>query len=133
MYVKRVFYDNYRDLINVEKNIDFPTWEEIEKVIDMLDGEFVTQITMDNGNEDEYLCIGGGNYGLCNVFISKNDSENIYTLTNSNTISSLMHKLVTGGQEAEFEDKICVSIEIAKCVAKKYYELGQIDDSFIWE
>ena len=133
MYVKRVFYDDYRDLSNIEKNIDFPTWEDEEKVIDMLDGKSVTQITLDNGNEDNYLCIGGGNDGLCNIFISKNDNENIYTLIKSNAISSLVHKLVTGGQEGDFEDKLCVSIEIAKCVAKKYYELGQMDDSFIWE
>lgn len=133
MYVKRVFYDDYRDLSNIEKNIDFPTWEDVEKVIDMLDGKSVTQITLDNGNEDNYLCIGGGNDGLCNIFISKNDNENIYTLIKSNAISSLVHKLVTGGQEGDFEDKLCVSIEIAKCVAKKYYELGQMDDSFIWE
>lgn len=133
MYVKRVFYNDYRDLSNIEKNIDFPTWEDVEKVIDMLDGKSVTQITLDNGNEDNYLCIGGGNDGLCNIFISKNDNENIYTLIKSNAISSLVHKLVTGGQEGDFEDKLCVSIEIAKCVAKKYYELGQMDDSFIWE
>ena len=133
MYVKRVFYDDFKDLSNVEKSIEFPTWEDIEKVINLLDGEYVTQITMDNGNEDDYLCIGGGNDGLCNVFISKNDNEIIYTLMNSDANDSLVHKLVTGGQEGNFEDKLCVSIEIAKCVAKMYYELGQMDDSFIWE
>ena len=104
-----------------------------EKVINLLDGEYVTQIIMDNGNEDDYLCIGGGNDGLCNVFISKNDNEIIYTLINSDANDSLVHKLVTGGQEGDFEDKLCVSIEMAKCVAKMYYELGQMDDSFIWE
>lgn len=107
--------------------------EDIEKVINLLDGEYVTQIIMDNGNEDDYLCIDGGNDGLCNVFISKNDNEIIYTLINSDANDSLVHKLVTGGQEGDFEDKLCVSIEMAKCVAKMYYELGQMDDSFIWE
>lgn len=47
MYVKRVFYDDFKDLSNVEKSIEFPTWEGIEKVINLLDGEYVTQITMD--------------------------------------------------------------------------------------
>ena len=130
---KRVFYDDFKDLSNVEKCIEFPTWEDIEKVINLLDGEYVTQIIMDNGNEDDYLCIGGGNDGLCNVFISKNDNEIIYTLINSDANDSLVHKLVTAGQEGDFEDKLCVSIEMAKCVAKMYYELGQMDDSFIWE
>lgn len=83
MYVKRVFYDDFKDLTNVEKSIEFPTWEDIEKVINLLDGEYVTQITLDNGNEDDYLCIGVGNDGVCNVFISKNDNEIIYTLMNS--------------------------------------------------
>ena len=133
MYVKRVFYDDFKDLSNVEKSIEFPTWEDIEKVINLLDGEYVTQITMDNGNEDDYLCIGGGNDGLCNVFISKNDNEIIYTLMNPDANNLLVHKLVTGGQEGDFEDKLCVSIEIAKRVAKMYYELGQMDASFIWE
>ena len=133
MYVKRVFYDDFKDLSNVEKSIDFPTWEDIENVIYMLDGEYVTQIIMDNGNEADYLCIGGGNDGLCNVFISKNDNEIIYTLMNSDADDSLVHKLVTGGQEGDFEDKLCVSIDMAKRVVKMYYESGQMDASFIWE
>lgn len=133
MYVKRVFYDDFKDLSNVEKSIEFPTWEDIEKVINLLDGEYVTQIIMDNGNEVDYLCIGGGNDGLCNVFISKNDNEIIYTLMNSEANDSLVHKLVTGGQEGDFEDKLCVSIGMAKRVAKMYYESGQMDTSFIWE
>ena len=133
MYVKRVFYDEFKDLSNVEISIEFPTWEDVEKVINLLDGEYVTQITMDNGNEADYLCIGGGNDGLCNVFISKNDNEIIYTLMNSDADDSLVHKLVTGGQEGDFEDKLCVSVEMAKRVAKMYYESGQMDASFIWE
>ena len=124
MYVKRVFYDDFKDLSNVEKSIEFPTWEDVEKVINLLDGEYVTQIIMDNGNEADYLCIGGGNDGLCNVFISKNDNEIIYTLMNPDANDSLVHKLVTGGQEGDFEDKLCVSVEMAKCVAKMYYESG---------
>ena len=133
MYVKRIYYDDYRDLTNINKIIDFPTWETVEGIIDLLDGRFVTQIMMDDGNEDNYLCIGGGNDGLCNVFISLNDNENIYTLIKPTTYLPIVHKLITGDQEGDFEDKICVSIENAKCVAKKYYELGQLDDSFIWE
>ena len=133
MYVKRVFYDDFKDLSNVEKSIEFPTWEDIEKVINLLDGEYVTQIIMDNGNEVDYLCIGGGNDGFCNVFLSKNDNEIIYTFMNSDANDSLVHKLVTGGQEGDFEDKLCVSIDMAKRVAKMYYESGQMDTSFIWE
>ena len=80
-----------------------------------------------------YALVGGMTGCVINVFISKNDNEIINTLINSDANDSLVHKLVTGGQEGDFEDKLCVSIEMAKCVAKMYYELGQMDDSFIWE
>lgn len=133
MYVKRLFFDEWKDLYNIEKCVECPTWEEIEKVINMLDGNNITQLTMDNGNEDNYLCIGGGNNGLFNVFVSENDNMDIFTLINTDFSPKVMHKLVTGGQEGDFEDKICVSIEAVKIVAKKYYELGQKDNSFIWE
>ncbi len=133
MYVKRVFYDDYQDLLEVEKSIESPAWNDVERVIDMLDGKRVTQIMMDNGNEDNYICIGGGNGGLCNVYVSENDNEEIYTLVNPNAISCLEHKLVTGGQEGDFEDQICVSIELAKRVAIKYYESGELDNSFEWK
>lgn len=133
MYVKRLFYDDHSDPLDFEKCIESPTWEDAERVIDMLDGKKHTQICMDNGDEDNYFCIGGGNDGLCNVFVSENDNENIYTLVNPDFQSSVMHKLVTGGQEGDFEDKICVSVQLAKIVAKRYFELGQLHDEYVWE
>lgn len=133
MYVKRLFYDNWKDLTDIEKCIELPTWEEVEMVINMLDGKNVTQVTMDNGIEDDYLCIGGGNNELYNVFISSNDNQMTNTLIKTHFNSTLVHKLVTGGQEGDFDDKICVSLKVVKCVAKKYYELGQADSSFEWE
>lgn len=133
MYVKRLFYDDYTDSLDFEKCIECPVWEDVERVINKLDGKNTTQICMDHGNEDNYLCIGGGNDGLCNVFVSENDNEMIHTLVNSESKLSVMHKLVTGGQEGDFEDKICVSLRVAKIVAKRYYELGQLHDQYVWE
>lgn len=133
MYVKRLFYDDYSDMSDFEKCIESPSWEDTEVVINKLDGKNTTQICMDNGNEDNYLCIGGGNDGLYNVFVSENDNENIYTLINSDFQLSVMHKLVTGGQEGDFEDKICVPVQLAKTAAKRYYESGQLHDEYVWE
>lgn len=133
MYVKRLFYDDRSDLSSLEKCIERPTWETAESVIDKLDGKNTTQICMDNGNEDNYLCIGGGNDDLCNVFVSENDNEIIHTLVNPDFKLSVMHKLVTGGQEGDFEDKICVSVQLAKTIAKRYCESGQLHDEFVWE
>lgn len=133
MYVKRLFYDDYADLPSFEKCMECPAWEDVESVMDKLDGKNTTQISMDDGNEENYFCIGGGNGGLCNVFVSKNDNENIYTLVNPEFEISVMHKLVTGGQEGDFDDKLCVPLRLAKIAAKRYYELGQLHDKCVWE
>lgn len=133
MYVKRIFYDDRSDPSDLEKCIECPVWEDVEKVINKLDGKNTTQICMDNGDEDNFFCIGGGNDGLCNVFVSENDNENIYTLVNPDFKLSVTHKLVTGGQAGDFEDKICVSVQLAKAAAKRYYETGQPHDEYEWE
>ncbi|MBO5032490.1 MAG: hypothetical protein J6D08_11505 [Lachnospiraceae bacterium] len=72
MYVKRVYYDNLENLNDFGTEIELPGWEDIEGLINKMDGKVVTQMIMDNGNEDGYFCIGGGNEGLYNVFISEN-------------------------------------------------------------
>lgn len=132
MYVKRVFYDDIRNAYDFEKEIEFPSWEDVERLIHKMDGKVLTQITMDNGNEDNYFCIGGGNEGLYNVFISENDNEIVWSLVNSDN-DLKTYKLVTGGQEGEFEGKLCVTIETVKKVAKYYYEKGKKHNDYMWE
>ena len=132
MYVKRVFYDDLKNVNDFEKEIELPSWKDVDGLIDKMDGKVITQITMDNGNEDNYFCIGGGNNGLYNVFISENDNEIVWSLINSNNNLEIC-KLVTGGQEGEFEGRLCVTIETAKKVAKYYYENGKKCDSYVWE
>ena len=133
MYVKRVFYDNYDGIFNEEESLYNPTWKEIESIIDSLDGRAITQIIIDGGDEDNYLCIGGGNDELCNVYISEDDNQKITNLVNKDYKDGVIHQLVTGGQMGEFSDKTCVSISIAKKVAKKYCDMGTKDDAYEWE
>lgn len=132
MYVKRVFYDDLKNVNDFEKKIELPSWEEVEGLIDKMDGKVLTQITMDNGNKDSYFCIGGGNKGLYNVFISENDNEIVWSLVNSHNDLKI-YRLVTGGQEGEFEGRLCVTIETVKKAAKYYYENGKKCDGYMWE
>ena len=132
MYVKRIFYDDLEHKNDFEKEIKLPSWKKVEELIDKLDGKVITQITMDNGNEDNYFCIGGGNKGLYNVFISENDNEILWNLINSHNDHNI-HKLVVGGQEGEFEGRLCVTIETVKHVARHYYETGERCYDFSWE
>lgn len=132
MYVKRVFYDDLKNVNDFEKEMKLPSWEEVEGLINKMDGKVITQITMDNGNEDNYFCIGGGNGGFYNVFISENDNEIVWSLVNFDNNLEIC-KLVTGGQEGEFEGRLCVTIETVKKVAKYYYENGKKCDDYEWE
>ena len=132
MYVKRVFFDDLQEADNFEKQINSPCWKDVENLIDKMDGKNITQITMDNGEEDNYFCLGGGNEGLFNIFISENDNEIVSTLINP-TDDKNIYKLVTGGQEADFEGRLCVNTQIAKNAAKYYYENGIKCDDYLWE
>ena len=87
---------------------------------------------MDSGVEDNYFCIGGGNEGLYNVFVSENENERIWNLINP-AGSGNAYKIVTGGQEGEFEGRLCVTIEMVKHTAKYYYETRKICNNFQWE
>lgn len=133
MYVKRLYYDNYDGVSAEEQSLYNPTWTEIENIIDRLDGKVITQIIMDNGDEDNYLCIGGGNNELCNVYISEDDNEKITQLLNENGECGIVHQLVTGGQIGDFADEICVPICVAKEVAKKFCETGIKDNVYKWD
>ncbi|MCM1232784.1 MAG: Imm1 family immunity protein [Ruminococcus flavefaciens] len=132
MYVKRIFYDDMRNQYDFEKEIELPGWDDVEGLINKMDGKVITQITMDNGNEDHYFCIGGGNGGLYNVFISENDNEMVWNLVNPDN-DSKTYRLVTGGQEGEFEGRLCVTIKTVKKVAKYYYEKGEKCNGYMWE
>ena len=70
MYAKLLLYDN-RETDDFEKDIELPSWEDVESIINRLDGNLTTEIILMDETEDNYLCIGGGNDGICNVYISK--------------------------------------------------------------
>lgn len=132
MYVKRFCYDDWSKENNIDQEIIYPNWDEIEEIILQMDGKKITQITMDNGDEDNYFCIGGGNKHLFNVYVSLNDNEEIFNLVNPNAKDGKTYKLVTGGQEGEFEEKTCISLEMVIKAAKVYYKDGKMERSLNW-
>ena len=131
MYAKLLLYDD-RETDDFEKNIELPSWEDVESIINRMDGHFTTEIILMDETEDNYLCIGGGNDGICNVYISKDDNILIKTLLNPKEDLNV-YKLVTGGQLGNFDGIYCVSIEIAKEVAKIFFETGEECEKYSWE
>lgn len=132
MYVKRMFYDDWSEGSVEEKEILHPKWDDIESIIKKMDGKKITQITLDDGNEDDYLCIGGGNGCWYNVYISLNDNEEIYIMISPENSSEKLIKLVTGGQEGDFKEKMCVTIEMAIEAARTFYNEGKMNIEYTW-
>lgn len=128
MYVKRVFYDDH----GYTKEMNSPNCEDIRQVINKLDGCTTTQITFYDETNDNHLCVGGGNNGICNVYISKDDGFIIKTLINPNHDTNV-YRLVVGGQWGDFEGNICVPIKIAKKAIIYYCKTGKECIGFIWE
>lgn len=135
MYVKRLFYDDLSDSANYCPSCEIvnPDWDDVVNIIKKLDGRYISEVTMDTGDEDNYLCVAGGNDGLFILYISLDDNSECHTLLNPCPVKSRINKLVTGGQIADYEDKICVGIETVLDVAEIYFRTGRISDKYDWE
>lgn len=133
MFVSKSIYDEWIDNVDEGCMIENISWNDAENLIKSLDGKKFTQVIFSNEQEDAFICVGGGNNGLYNVFITLDDNESFYDLINSNVTNNEIIQLVTGGQLGDFESFICVSIvEVLKAV-KTFYEKGIPDESLVWK
>ena len=108
-----------------------PSLEQLFAVIGLLDGENTTEVSLDCENAGKCMIIGGGNQGLYNVVYSEEYGERNYTLLKERYIEGKVHKLVCGGQMADFEDEICVDLDKVKETVKHYYrEQGLFDEKY---
>lgn len=133
MYVKRLFYDELSGgKYFPSHETANPDWKDVEDIIRRLDGQHVSEVTMDNGDEDNYLCVAGGNNGLFILYIALDDNSEFYSLLNPFP-ENKTNRLVTGGQSGDFEDKICVRVETVLDAAGDYFRTGNISDKYKWE
>lgn len=133
MYVKRLFYDELSGgKYFPSHEITSPDWNDVKNILSGLDGINISEITMDNGDEDNYLCVAGGNYGKFILYISVDDNEEIYSLLNPCPENRTI-QLVTGGQLSDFEDIYCNTLENVTDVAEHYFRTGEISDKYSWE
>lgn len=58
-------------------------------------------------------------------------NEIVWSLVTDNNLK--VCRLVTGGQEGEFEGRLCVPIEMVKKAAEYYYENGKKCNDYTWE
>jgi len=113
--------------------INNPSLEQLFAVIGLLDGEKTTEVSLESENAGKCMIIGGGNQGLYNVVYSEEYGERNYTLLKERYIEGKVHKLVCGGQMADFEDEICVDLDKVKETVKHYYREQGLFDEKCWK
>lgn len=133
MFVKKAVFDEWIGCEDFGGNIEDINWEYAEKLILQMDGEKHTIITFSDVKEENYICIGGGNNGLYNVYAGLNDNAILCELKNKNSKLKSEVELVTGGQFGLFSAEDCVTLDIAKIVIEKFFKSGEIFDELDWE
>ena len=71
--------------------------------------------------------------GVYNVVYSEEYGERNYTLLKERYIEGKVHKLVCGGQLADFEDEICVDIDLVKETVEYYYREKGLHNEKYWK
>lgn len=132
MFVKKAIYDEWINGKNSAISIEDIDWKLAEKLLLQLDGEQYTIITFTDFSEDNYICIGGGNNGLYNVYASLNDNEKLCELKNKNDMGKNGIELITGGQLGLFSKEDCVTLEIARVAIEKFFKFGEIFQELDW-
>ena len=116
---------------NIEAVVPSPTWDQIAKAIQELDGMVRTLVTI-TIQEPSHMAIGGGGGNGLYVVYATRDGERFRTATRQ--IEFTKKAVVNaGGQEGEFPENRCVELATALTAAKSFAESGQLDPAIKWE
>lgn len=113
------------------RQMENPTWEQIETAIRRLDGERCTLLILGVGDPVPHMGIGGGEDGKYIVYATP-DNMSFHTLVNPGAPPGKC-MLTAGGQAGDYELKRCVSLREVLLAAKTYAETGQIEAGLSWE
>ncbi|MFB2969204.1 Imm1 family immunity protein [Aerosakkonema sp. BLCC-F183] len=130
MFVSNLSIENWVSNRDEGEFLENPTWNQIESAIRDLNGKSKTLVTL--GNDDEsYMAIGSGESGkyIVNVTFDNISFTNLVDLSKPDEIE----KLVVGGQEGNYQAKMCVDLQKVLLAAKTFAELGQLESSLSWE
>jgi hypothetical protein len=129
MFISKFSSEDWQNNQNNEVLHPAQNWQEIEKVIQELDGKHRTLVTLETDGE-AHLAIGGGPDKFV-VYLTF-DNEVFYYLCGF-AKSNLEESLVVGGQEGLYPAKFCVGIDLILQVAKIFAEFGTMDQTVVWE
>ena len=132
----RIVYDiQGKGILRSPKYVEIsnPSLERLLAIIELLDGENTTEVSLECEEAGKCMIIGGGNQGLYNVMYIEEFGERNYTLLKEGYEEGKVHKLVCGGQMADFEDEICVDLDTVKETVKHYYREQGLFDEKCWK
>ena len=133
MSTVRADYDHWITGKDTGKAVEDPAWEEVKQMILALDGWERTLVTFGNYEEGCYMAVGGGKNGTYIAYISYDDEERLYHLTDPNGDGTGWEELVVGGQRGRFPADTCVSQKMVLRAAKRFFETQELDPDMRWE
>jgi hypothetical protein len=133
MFVKYLDCEDYADIHNPDKEIENPTWNEIQKAILGLNGNTRSTVTIARDREDGYMGIGGGENGLYICFIcSYLTGEEDWELCDPSKSTEQTVEMMTG-QMTKKSLRSCIDLNSVLKAAETYANFGKRDRSLCWE
>lgn len=124
-----LIYDNWSGVHANEVTVRHPTWPQIERVVNALDGEAKTSTTFAAEDGREIVISGGPDKFV--VSVAFNDEE-IYTLKDKAKPTATV-MLTTGGQTGAFTEQEIWERPVAIEAAHFFYLHGKQHPALPWE
>ena len=133
MSIDRASCDGWVAGKDVGQVVENPTWEDVKQMILSLDGWNRTLVTFGNYDEGYYMAVGGGDNRKFIAYVSYDEEERLYNLTNQNGDKNEFVELVIGGQRGRFPADTCVSQDMVLSAAKVFFETHELAPDMKWE
>jgi len=129
-FVNQITADKWVGAVTDDAVIEFPTLQDLHRVIEALDANVKTSVFLAGGN-GAYMAIGGG-FGRYVVYISLRDKE-FWNLYSGGTGANNVVSIVIGGQDGYYADRQVVDKNTAIKAAEYFFLNGEPDPAFHWE
>lgn len=124
----RIVGDRWSQASASQWSIDTPTHEDLDRVLDQLDAQAYTMVTLHAG-EGHLLSIGGGG-GRYVVYVTF-DNERFWSLVGRSAATGTI-VLNVGGQKGDYPAEHVVDKDQARGAAHEFLETGQLDPGQQW-
>ena len=130
IFVDRIAADRWEGVLCDEDEIDAPTIDDLDRVIEALDAKTRTMVSL-YGQDEQHLCIGGG-AGQYVVYASMPGGQ-LWNLLSASDDRKDVVLVNAGGQEGDFPLRQVVDKETVLQAAHTFFRMGMLDVSLRWE